>query len=169
MLGILDFNKKKDKVYINKKGILNGVRVVNGLDESLTKKIDPKEQETYFNRPTDYKSKENVITIFGDESVEELLNFVLQNKDKSKHVLVLICLSLNDLFPEKTRKLFEKIRLENPEIYQNFKKKYLKLLSRVGNGKGVIQEELEREGLWEHTNFIIRIITRIKYLLSNKK
>ena len=169
MLGILDFNKKKDKVYINKQELLNGVRVLNGLDESLTKKIDPKEQETYFNRPNDYKPKENVITIFGDESVEDLLNLVLQNKDKSKHVLVLICLSLNDLFPNKTRELFEKIRIDNPDIYQNFKKNYLKLLSSVGNVKGVIQEELEREGLWEHTPFIIRIITRIKYLLSNKK
>ena len=110
-----------------------------------------------------------MITIFGDESIEDLLNLVLQNKDKSKHVLVLICLSLNDLFPNKTRELFEKIRLENPDIYQNFKKNYLKLLSSVGNVKGVIQEELEREGLWEHTPFIIRIITRIKYLLSDKK
>jgi hypothetical protein len=167
MLGRLDFNKK-NKIYINQEGLINGLRVRSGFDKNL-QKIDPKVQETYFNQPSDYKSKDNVITIFGDESLDELLNFVLQNKDKSKHVLGLICLSLNDLFPEKTRKLFEKIRLENPEIYQSFKKSNLNLLTKVGNVKGVIQEELEREGLWEHTNFIIRIITRIKYLLSNKK
>ena len=51
MLGILDFNKKKDKIYINKQGLLNGVRVVNGLDESLTKKIDPKEREFEKKKP----------------------------------------------------------------------------------------------------------------------
>ena len=168
MLGVLDLNKKKNKLYINSLRLKEGVRVIHGLDDNF-RKIDPKIQETYFNRPSNYKPKDNVITIFGDESVEDLLDLVLKYEKNSKNVLMLICASCNDLFPDKTRRLFEKIRLDKADIYKNFKKTNLKLFLNVGKVKGIIQEELEREGLWKNTNFLIRIIRRIKFLLSNKQ
>jgi len=170
-LGYFDLNT--NQIIIDKDNLLeknqcprdDEGQITHGIDLKTFKRINYTDKENFFSKPKNFKEQKGLIYIFGEESVENLIDIVNADLSKFHLKLIFIYQTLNNLFPNKTRLLFEHFRSSEKNLYNEFKKKYLDVLKDVGRVKGDIQFELEGEGLIG-SNFILRMYRRIKFKLK---
>jgi len=142
-------------------------KITDGTNKKkLFESIKYSTKDNYFSRPKDFIDKKDSYSIWGDESLNDLIDYVNEDLNNFDIKLIFIFETLNILFPNRTRKLFEHFKNSNKVLYNGFKKRHLDILKHVGNYKGDIQFELENEGLIG-SNIFLRVLTRSMYKLSN--
>ena len=139
--------------------------ITNGMIKNTFTSIKYSSKEDYFSRPKDFIDKKDSFSIWGNESLNDLIDYVNDDLNNSDIKFIFVFDTLNILFPNKTRKLFEHFKNSNKVLYNGFKKRHLDILKHVGNVKGDIQYELEKEGLIG-SNIFLRVIKKILYKLS---